>query len=109
MQAAGLRSANVAGLPSYPSRWPRRNWTSSSTATASSRGASIFPVVPLSDHQVIEFRDIDPVAVLRRHPAAAARFRLLAACPDVPALQVSKDDEPPADRASKPTQTALHG
>lgn len=71
MQAAGLKSANIAGLPSYPSRWPRKELDFVLYgAGVIPRGFDI-PVVPLSDHLPLVFDfDIDPA--FREQTAATA-------------------------------------
>lgn len=73
MQAAGLRSANIAGLPSYPSRWPRKELDFVLYgAGVVPRGFDI-PAVPLSDHLPLVF-DFD-IDLDRRRAADAAALQ----------------------------------
>ncbi|MGQ0429437.1 MAG: endonuclease/exonuclease/phosphatase family protein [Gammaproteobacteria bacterium] len=55
MQAAGLRSANVAGLPSYPSRWPRKELDFVLYGQGIQSQGFDIPAVPLSDHLPLVF------------------------------------------------------
>ena len=69
MQAAGLRSANVAGLPSYPSRWPRKELDFILYGEGIVAKGFDIPTVPLSDHLPLVFDfEVDPDYV--RAPAA---------------------------------------
>ena len=55
MQAAGLRSANIAGLPSYPSRWPRKELDFILYGQGIQPKGFDIPAVPLSDHLPLVF------------------------------------------------------
>jgi endonuclease/exonuclease/phosphatase family metal-dependent hydrolase len=73
MQAAGLKSANVAGLPSYPSRWPRKELDFILYGNGILPRAFDIPAVPLSDHLPLVFDfEVDAERVLRPGAAAAA-------------------------------------
>ncbi len=73
MQAAGLRSANIAGLPSYPSRWPRKELDFILYGQGIVPRAFDIPAVPLSDHLPLVFDfDVDPGFVRAKDAAAAA-------------------------------------
>lgn len=70
MQAAGLRSANIASLPSYPSRWPRKELDFILYGEGIVPRGFDIPAVPLSDHLPLVFDfEIDPRFV--RAPEAA--------------------------------------
>ena len=70
MQAAGLRSANIASLPSYPSRWPRKELDFILYGEGIIPRGFDIPAVPLSDHLPLVFDfEIDPRFV--RAPEAA--------------------------------------
>ncbi len=74
MQAAGLRSANVAGLPSYPSRWPRKELDFILYGEGILPKAFEIPAVPLSDHLPLVFDfELEPQTVGVSDPAAAAK------------------------------------
>ena len=74
MQAAGLRSANVAGLPSYPSRWPRKELDFILYGQGIVPKAFDIPTVPLSDHLPLVFDfEIDPAHVRAPVEEAAAK------------------------------------
>jgi endonuclease/exonuclease/phosphatase family metal-dependent hydrolase len=61
MQAAGLRSANIAGLPSYPSRWPRKELDFILYGQGIQPQGFDIPAVPLSDHLPLVFDfEIEP-------------------------------------------------
>ena len=73
MQAAGLRSANIASLPSYPSRWPRKELDFILYGEGIVPRGFDIPAVPLSDHLPLVFDfDIDPRFVRAPEAAAAA-------------------------------------
>jgi len=73
MQAAGLRSANVAGLPSYPSRWPRKELDFILYGEGIVPKGFDIPTVPLSDHLPLVFDfEVEPQKVRVADPAAAA-------------------------------------
>jgi endonuclease/exonuclease/phosphatase family metal-dependent hydrolase len=55
MQAAGLKSANVAGKPSYPSRWPRKELDFVLYGKGIEPVAFDVPSVQLSDHLPLVF------------------------------------------------------
>ncbi|MDH4260703.1 MAG: endonuclease/exonuclease/phosphatase family protein, partial [Gammaproteobacteria bacterium] len=74
MQAAGLRSANIAGLPSYPSRWPRKELDFILYGEGIVPKAFDIPPVPLSDHLPLVFDfEIEPQTVRAADPAAVAK------------------------------------
>jgi len=73
MQAAGLKSANVAGLPSYPSRWPRKELDFILYGQGIVPKAFDIPTVPLSDHLPLVFDfEIDPAYLRAAESAASA-------------------------------------
>lgn len=55
MQAAGLKSANVAGKPSYPSRWPRKELDFVLYGKGIEAVAFDVPSIQLSDHLPLVF------------------------------------------------------
>jgi endonuclease/exonuclease/phosphatase family metal-dependent hydrolase len=63
MQAAGLKSANVAGKPSYPSRWPRKELDFVLYGRGIEPLAFDVPSVQLSDHLPLVF-DFEVTAAL---------------------------------------------
>jgi endonuclease/exonuclease/phosphatase family metal-dependent hydrolase len=63
MQAAGLKSANVAGKPSYPSRWPRKELDFVLYGRGIEPVAFDVPSVQLSDHLPLVF-DFEVTAAL---------------------------------------------
>jgi endonuclease/exonuclease/phosphatase family metal-dependent hydrolase len=63
MQAAGLKSANVAGKPSYPSRWPRKELDFVLYGKGIEPVAFDVPSVQLSDHLPLVF-DFEVTAAL---------------------------------------------
>lgn len=63
MQAAGLKSANVAGKPSYPSRWPRKELDFVLYGKGIEPLAFDVPSVQLSDHLPLVF-DFEVTAAL---------------------------------------------
>ena len=68
---AGLRSANIAGLPSYPSRWPRKELDFILYGQGIVPKGFDIPTVPLSDHLPLVFDfEVDPDFV--RAPAGEA-------------------------------------
>ena len=73
MQAAGLKSANVAGLPSYPSRWPRKELDFILYGQGIVPKAFDIPTVPLSDHLPLVFDfEVDPEYLRATQSAASA-------------------------------------
>ena len=73
MQAAGLRSANIASLPSYPSRWPRKELDFILYGERIVPREFDIPAVPLSDHLPLVFDfEIEPRFVRAPEAAAAA-------------------------------------
>jgi endonuclease/exonuclease/phosphatase family metal-dependent hydrolase len=73
MQAAGLKSANVAGLPSYPSRWPRKELDFILYGQGIVPKAFDIPTVPLSDHLPLVFDfEVDPEFLRAAESAASA-------------------------------------
>jgi endonuclease/exonuclease/phosphatase family metal-dependent hydrolase len=73
MQAAGLRSANVASQPSYPSRFPRKELDFILYGQGIVPTGFDIPAVPLSDHLPLVFDfEVDPAHVRQPEKASAA-------------------------------------
>ncbi|MCC7200847.1 MAG: endonuclease/exonuclease/phosphatase family protein [Gammaproteobacteria bacterium] len=72
MEAAGLRSANTASLPSYPSRWPRRELDFVLYGPGIEMSSFSVPSVTHSDHLPLVFDfEVTGVPAARRRAAAA--------------------------------------
>jgi endonuclease/exonuclease/phosphatase family metal-dependent hydrolase len=73
MQAAGLRSANVASQPSYPSRFPRKELDFILYGQGIVPTGFDIPAVPLSDHLPLVFDfEVDSAHVRQPEKASAA-------------------------------------
>jgi endonuclease/exonuclease/phosphatase family metal-dependent hydrolase len=73
MQAAGLRSANTEGRPSYPSRWPRKELDFILYGEGIEPLGFDLPAVTLSDHLPLVFDFAVAAAATHRRGAAATR------------------------------------